>query len=112
MHTTTCLLRWHALFSQVKISTFLLGDAFFGGQHLDEYFWPRPPLSSESETPFESCGVVSSSGSLKGSGLGSRIDANDVVVRFNNAPTKGYERDVGTKTSLRIVNSQVRTLYT
>ena len=29
------------------------------------------------------------------------------VVRFNDAPTRGYERDVGSKTSLRIVNSQV-----
>ena len=28
-------------------------------------------------------------------------------ARFNNAPTHGYEKHVGTKTSLRIVNSQV-----
>ena len=39
--------------------------------------------------------------------LGKNIDANDFVIRFNNAPTKGYEEDVGSKTSLRIVNSQV-----
>ena len=31
----------------------------------------------------------------------------NIYSRFNNAPTKGYERDVGSKTSLRIVNSQV-----
>jgi beta-galactoside alpha-2,6-sialyltransferase (sialyltransferase 1) len=30
-----------------------------------------------------------------------------MVLRFNHAPTSGYEEDVGTKTTLRIVNSQV-----
>jgi hypothetical protein len=30
-----------------------------------------------------------------------------MVLRFNHAPTIGYEADVGTKTTLRIVNSQV-----
>jgi hypothetical protein len=32
---------------------------------------------------------------------------HDMVLRFNHAPTIGYEADVGTKTTLRIVNSQV-----
>ena len=39
---------------------------------------------------------------MSGSNLGAEIDANEVVVRFNNAPTKGYEKDVGKKTSLRL----------
>ena len=30
-----------------------------------------------------------------------------LVTRFNNAPTGGHSRDVGNKTSIRIVNSQV-----
>lgn len=34
-------------------------------------------------------------------------DAHDAVLRFNAAPTEGYERDVGNKTSIRIINSQV-----
>jgi hypothetical protein len=34
-------------------------------------------------------------------------DTHDMVLRFNHAPTTGYEVDVGTKTTLRIVNSQV-----
>ena len=29
-------------------------------------------------------------------------------IRFNNAPTDQYDKDVGNKTSIRIVNSQVR----
>lgn len=31
------------------------------------------------------------------------------MLRFNNAPTKGYEKDVGSKTTIRILNSQVVT---
>ena len=34
-------------------------------------------------------------------------DSHDYIVRFNNAPTAGYEEDVGSKTSLRILNSQI-----
>ena len=36
-------------------------------------------------------------------------DAHNFVLRFNNAPTSGFDKDVGTMTSLRIVNSQVVT---
>ena len=30
-------------------------------------------------------------------------------MRFNHAPTEGYEADVGSKTTIRVVNSQVVT---
>lgn len=36
-------------------------------------------------------------------------DSHDAVVRFNHAPTMGYVNDVGSRTTLRIVNSQVVT---
>lgn len=36
-----------------------------------------------------------------------QIDLHDIVLRFNHAPTKGHEKDVGSKTTIRVVNSQV-----
>jgi beta-galactoside alpha-2,6-sialyltransferase (sialyltransferase 1) len=89
----------------IEIRTFLKGDEFFHRQQLDQYL-PEKPLSLFRET-FKTCGVVSSAGSLLGSNLGEHINKNDFVIRFNNAPTHGFEKHVGTKTSLRIVNSQV-----
>ncbi|XP_064284655.1 alpha-N-acetylgalactosaminide alpha-2,6-sialyltransferase 5 isoform X3 [Passer domesticus] len=51
----------------------------------------------------KSCALVTSSGHLLGSGQGHRIDESDCVIRMNDAPTRGYGRDVGNKTSLRVI---------
>ncbi|GAA6089330.1 ST3 beta-galactoside alpha-2,3-sialyltransferase 3b isoform X1 [Tachysurus ichikawai] len=48
------------------------------------------------------CIVVGNGGILANKSLGSRIDEYDIVVRLNQAPVKGYTRDVGTKTTMRI----------
>lgn len=54
-------------------------------------------------TRFRTCAVVGSGGGLRGSGLGREIDAHELVVRLNGAPTVGpISRDVGGRTTLRI----------
>ncbi|EGW04697.1 Alpha-N-acetylgalactosaminide alpha-2,6-sialyltransferase 2 [Cricetulus griseus] len=45
------------------------------------------------------CAVVGNGGILNGSRQGQKIDAHDYVFRLNGAVIKGYELDVGTKTS-------------
>ncbi|XP_067898156.1 beta-galactoside alpha-2,6-sialyltransferase 1-like isoform X2 [Heterodontus francisci] len=56
--------------------------------------------------PFTTCAVVASAGSILRSRLGEEIDAHDAVLRFNGAPTIGFESDVGRRTTIRIINSQ------
>nr|XP_015212013.1 PREDICTED: alpha-N-acetylgalactosaminide alpha-2,6-sialyltransferase 2-like isoform X1 [Lepisosteus oculatus] len=45
------------------------------------------------------CAVVGNGGILNGSRQGHAIDSHDFVFRINGAITKGFEEDVGTKTS-------------
>lgn len=44
--------------------------------------------------------ILGNGASLAGSKLGKKIDEFDVVVRINSWKTKGYEEDVGTKTTI------------
>jgi hypothetical protein len=60
---------------------------------------------------FRTCAVVSSSGVLKRHNLGPDIDKADLVIRFNDAPTAGYEKYVGRKEGVRFVNGK-ETEYT
>ncbi|KAM9482395.1 beta-galactoside alpha-2,6-sialyltransferase 2b isoform 1-T2 [Clarias gariepinus] len=68
---------------------------------------PRQPLEQATGGPYKTCAVVSSAGAILKSSLGREIDSHDAVLRFNAAPTEGYENDVGNKTTLRIINSQI-----
>lgn len=54
-----------------------------------------------------SVAIVGSSGALKGTDYGSIIDSYNEVIRFNRAPTDGYESKVGKKTTLRVANTHV-----
>ncbi|XP_072281991.1 CMP-N-acetylneuraminate-beta-galactosamide-alpha-2,3-sialyltransferase 4-like isoform X2 [Pyxicephalus adspersus] len=47
------------------------------------------------------CIVVGSGYRMKNSSLGDIIDTYDIVIRLNNAPVHKYEKDVGSKTTLR-----------
>ncbi|XRB23196.1 glycosyltransferase family 29 [Pseudoscourfieldia marina] len=51
------------------------------------------------------CAVVGNGGSLLLGQRGSEIDNHDFVIRFNGAPTLGFERFVGGRTDLRLSNS-------
>ncbi|XP_038572866.1 CMP-N-acetylneuraminate-beta-1,4-galactoside alpha-2,3-sialyltransferase-like isoform X3 [Micropterus salmoides] len=50
----------------------------------------------------KTCIIVGNGGILTNKSLGQRIDEVDVVVRLNEAPVKGFEKDVGSKTTIRI----------
>uniref|UniRef100_A0A8C4AIJ1 alpha-N-acetylneuraminyl-2,3-beta-galactosyl-1,3-N-acetylgalactosaminide6-alpha-sialyltransferase n=1 Tax=Denticeps clupeoides TaxID=299321 RepID=A0A8C4AIJ1_9TELE len=50
------------------------------------------------------CSVVSSSGQMLGQGAGLDIDHSSCIWRMNSAPTRGFERDVGRRTTLRMVS--------
>ncbi|KAL7826123.1 hypothetical protein SRHO_G00338610 [Serrasalmus rhombeus] len=68
---------------------------------------PSQPLLKLHGTLYKTCAVVSSAGAIHKSSLGKEIDSHDAVLRFNSAPTEGYENDVGKKTTIRIINSKV-----
>ena len=59
-----------------------------------------PPLPT-----FGTCAVVGNSGALAHSSVGADIDAHDVVWRFNQAPTAGFEKLTGGRTTHEGVNS-------
>ncbi|XP_061763719.1 alpha-N-acetylgalactosaminide alpha-2,6-sialyltransferase 1-like isoform X3 [Nerophis ophidion] len=48
------------------------------------------------------CAVVGNAGILNGSKMGKEIDAHDFIFRMNGAVIKGYESDVGNKTSVYV----------
>jgi hypothetical protein len=47
--------------------------------------------------------VVGNGVSVIGSALGEQIDAFDEVARFNHFVIRGYEQDVGTKTTIMVM---------
>jgi len=53
----------------------------------------------------ETVAVVGNSGLLSRSGCGEDIDGHDVVIRFNAAPVAGFEEDVGSTTTFRVLNA-------
>ncbi|KAH0618703.1 hypothetical protein JD844_018129 [Phrynosoma platyrhinos] len=48
------------------------------------------------------CIIVGNGGILANKSLGLKIDDYDIVIRLNSAPVKGFEKDVGGKTTMRI----------
>ncbi|XP_019643738.1 PREDICTED: alpha-2,8-sialyltransferase 8B-like [Branchiostoma belcheri] len=55
---------------------------------------------------YNSCAIVGNGGILHNSSCGAAIDAHHFVSRCNMAPTEGFEKDVGTKTSHMMLNGE------
>nr|XP_046258051.1 ST3 beta-galactoside alpha-2,3-sialyltransferase 7 [Scatophagus argus]XP_046258052.1 ST3 beta-galactoside alpha-2,3-sialyltransferase 7 [Scatophagus argus]XP_046258054.1 ST3 beta-galactoside alpha-2,3-sialyltransferase 7 [Scatophagus argus]XP_046258055.1 ST3 beta-galactoside alpha-2,3-sialyltransferase 7 [Scatophagus argus] len=66
---------------------------------------PQPGLPPflKREDHCRRCVVVGNGGILHGSHLGSHIDKYDIIIRMNNAPVPGFERDVGSHTTIRLM---------
>ena len=56
------------------------------------------------KTHYGTCAVVGSAGLLLTQDFGEEIDAHDAIFRFNIAPAKGFERHVGSRTTIRMIN--------
>jgi hypothetical protein len=53
---------------------------------------------------FENAILVGSSGDLLGKNKGEFINTFPLIIRMNDSPTIGFEKDVGNRTDIRIVN--------
>ena len=53
---------------------------------------------------YSTCAIVGSAGLLLTQQFGEEIDEHEAIFRFNIAPAKGFEKHVGSKTTLRLIN--------
>mmetsp|Transcript_1694 Transcript_1694/g.4132 ORF Transcript_1694/g.4132 Transcript_1694/m.4132 type:complete len:531 (-) Transcript_1694:87-1679(-) len=90
--------------SATRISTDTLALAINFAATAGTYTHPAPDIRDLAE--WRTCAVVGSSHDLLGGGWGKEIDTHTAVIRFNDAPTRGYETDVGSKTTLRVQNNK------
>jgi hypothetical protein len=55
----------------------------------------------------KTCAVVGNGGvNMRDQNQGYGIDGADIVIRFNDGPTSGFEKYVGRKTTFRLINNQ------
>ncbi|XP_021112370.1 CMP-N-acetylneuraminate-beta-galactosamide-alpha-2,3-sialyltransferase 2 isoform X1 [Heterocephalus glaber] len=57
------------------------------------------PYRSRDPQQCRRCAVVGNSGNLRGSGYGQDVDGHNFIMRMNQAPTVGFEQDVGSRTT-------------
>ena len=61
--------------------------------------------ASDLTVTFDTCAVIGNGGVLVHNEYGDAIDRHDAVFRFNDGPTQGFEKLVGSKTTFRIINN-------
>ncbi|TNN24677.1 CMP-N-acetylneuraminate-beta-galactosamide-alpha-2,3-sialyltransferase 1 [Liparis tanakae] len=66
-------------------------------------FPKKPEVEASSPARCRTCAVVGNSINLKNSHYGPLIDFQDYVIRINKGLTKGYEEDVGTRTTHHVM---------
>ncbi|GJN06981.1 hypothetical protein PR202_ga24765 [Eleusine coracana subsp. coracana] len=92
---------------RASLRSFLLARRRRRGGTVAGVMTELPGLLGRGRRRFPTCAVVGNSGILLGSGRGAQIDAHDLVIRLNNARVAGFAADVGAKTSLSFVNSNI-----
>ena len=55
---------------------------------------------------FRTCAIVGNAGHLSSREYGKYIDDHEAVVRFNILPVAGFEKHIGAKTTLRMLNNR------
>jgi hypothetical protein len=95
------------------LSLLLTVPAVCGDRHNDCLgdggdFNRRSSIRAKFQRPdgFASCAVVGASGLLQFERLGDEIDAHEFVLRTNLAPVSGFEAIVGSKTTVRVMNTE------
>ncbi|XP_043928027.1 type 2 lactosamine alpha-2,3-sialyltransferase isoform X2 [Protopterus annectens] len=93
--------------ARVRTGNYLLPYGIYKAERYFEAVANRLPKSctfpeSLSSLACKNCIVVGNGGILRNSTLGKFIDSYDVIIRLNSGPVKGYEEDVGKKTTFRI----------
>jgi len=80
---------------------------------LPDHVLTQPVMYAAGEAPhsvisgYRKCAIVGSAGVLKGSKWGRMVDDTgryDAIIRLNNAPTRGYEAHVGSRTTIRFIH--------
>uniref|UniRef100_A0A8C2WTK2 CMP-N-acetylneuraminate-beta-galactosamide-alpha-2,3-sialyltransferase 1 n=1 Tax=Cyclopterus lumpus TaxID=8103 RepID=A0A8C2WTK2_CYCLU len=74
-----------------------------GVKGMFQMFPKNAELEASSPDRCRSCAVVANSHNLKGSHYGPLIDFQDFVIRMNRGRTKGFEADVGTRTTHHVM---------
>lgn len=74
------------------------------GRVTDKLISALPDTDLLNDTHYDTCAIVGSAGLLLTQEFGKEIDDHEAIFRFNIAPAKGFEKNVGSRTTLRLIN--------